>query len=174
MNKLFFVLILLFLVIYFVFYSNQKSYEKFRFQTKKELIESLYSTNIMYKNNNKFVNTSPQLIALLKDDDRFSMYVNFLLMLNTTRNEKFPSGKNPCHQFINKLYLNVLAILEDAQKNKRSYFSPSTKNLDKLMIKKYFRKKKTMMKLDEILIDLFETNQENKSNSCYIDFYQKI
>ena len=30
------------------------------------------------------------------------------------------------------------------------------------------------MKLDEVLIDLFETNQENKSNACYIDFYQKI
>ena len=123
MNKLF-SLILLILLIYFVFYSNQKSNskEKFTLQTKNELIDSLYMSNIMYKNNNKFVNTSPQLIALLKDDDRFFVYINFLLMLNTTRNEKFPSGKNTCHQYINNLYLNVLAILTDAQKNKNCTF----------------------------------------------------
>lgn len=84
---------------------------------KSYLIEKLYNTNISYKIDGKFTNMSQDMINILKSDDRYVPYIEFLYELSSYQKRKFPSSRNECHKFINDIFLKTFSIIKLAQED---------------------------------------------------------
>ena len=162
-------------------YINNSSVEKYKDRllydkTRREnLLEELYSRNMMYKKvtvdengkkTSSYMNLSDDLILLLEKDEIYVPYIEFILKIYKFRNQNFPSSKNSCYKFFDSFFQNINHLLIDSLSNK-DYFEEDVPGIYKTNVSEIYKKKTTpFTKLDLRIIKLIVKNKDNIKASC--------